>query len=115
MSVLRLSRQAFWGVDPLAEALLRSVYPKGCSQREAREVFEAFSIMVLNPILMEGKMPAAPDRFEAGDNKMFHSRTYNGGYQIYSVGLDEWAWTDNQYISDILRVGLERYYADGVS
>lgn len=55
-----------------------------------------------------------PPRFKMGDNKRFHYRIYgseNGQrYEVYTVGLNQWAECLNEEAAKIICEALEKYY-----
>jgi hypothetical protein len=57
--------------------------------------------------------PPAPDRFEMGDKRMFHWREYNGGkYEVYSIGLEQWAECLSADRAIAVADALELFYAN---
>lgn len=52
----------------------------------------------------------APDRFERGDKRRFHWRVFNGGYEVYSIGLDQWAVCNSPEHAATIADALETFY-----
>ena len=52
----------------------------------------------------------APERFEMGDRRRFHAREYNGRYEVYSIGLDQWAECDSAEKAQTVADALELLY-----
>jgi hypothetical protein len=60
--------------------------------------------------------PPAPDRFEMGDNRRFHWREYNGGrYEVYSIGMMQWAECLSEGRAKVVADALEMFYANVAS
>lgn len=70
--------------------------------------------------IMDDKIqyPPTPERFEMGDNRMFHSRegdkTRYGDptWQVYSIGLEPWATCNSPEKSKTVRDALEAFYSN---
>jgi hypothetical protein len=57
--------------------------------------------------------PPAPDRFDMGDKRMFHWREYNSGrYEVYSIGLTQWAECLTADRAKTVADALEIFYAN---
>jgi len=52
----------------------------------------------------------APERFERGDKRRFHAREYNGRWEVYSIGLDQWAECDSAEKAQTVANALELLY-----
>lgn len=54
----------------------------------------------------------APERFEMGDKRRFHWRIYNERYEVYSIGLDQWAECNTPDHAKAVADALEAFYAN---
>lgn len=54
--------------------------------------------------------PTAPERFELGDKRRFHWRILNDRYEVYSIGLDQWAECATQEHAAAVADALEAFY-----
>lgn len=53
---------------------------------------------------------SAPERFMLGDKRRFHWREYNGRYEVYSIGLEQWAECDTPQQAETVANALEAFY-----
>jgi hypothetical protein len=64
--------------------------------------------------------PLKPDRFSMGDNRLFHSRPCKaandsrGGptWEVYSLGLEQWAECKSPEHAKVVRDALEDFYSN---
>lgn len=54
--------------------------------------------------------PAAPERFEMGDQRRFHWRILNDRHEVYSIGLEQWAECSTAEKAKTVADALEAFY-----
>lgn len=55
--------------------------------------------------------PPTPERFELGDKRRFHWRVFNDRYEVYSIGLEQWAECATPRQAEAVADALEAFYS----
>ena len=66
----------------------------------------------MNKCKAMGNHPPAPDRFEMGDQRRFRTREYNGRWEVYAIGLEQWAECNTATHAQTVADALEAFYAN---